>query len=282
MYAIDRQCNRIPILANDFFRHLHARHSRKVFLCGRKPENMRTDLRHQVKHLLETRMGCNAFLGEDIQELRTPKVDQDHLSLETKEAMGSDLVVIFLGSPGTLSEVTAFAVHREINPKTIVFNGMEYKDKKSFVNLGPLKLLKERVIHYDAECETPSLELIAHLDLIVAKSWFVTFARKMETTECMPFEQFLVLALVYASYPVRYGEVEHLCPLSTHHLRASLKALFDASHLEMHEEKYVPTKDLASLPFPRGCVTDIGETRLSYLGKRMEDPQTVSDYRLIV
>lgn len=172
MQPIDVVTAQLPLLLNDFFKYQHRNARLSVFLCGRKPEDPHFDLRKQVARLLQHRMGCRAFLGEEIEQLRFgPQPDVNHLTIEVQEATQSDLVVMFLGSEGTLSEVTAFAMSEAINPKVVVFNDIQYRDVDSFVNLGPLRLLrKDQIIYYDVADEIPSVDLVKHLDKIVEAS----------------------------------------------------------------------------------------------------------------
>lgn len=82
MHPIDLVLSRMPVLMNDFLRHQHKKIRLKIFLCGRKPEDRHFDLRKQVERLLKIRMGCDPFLGEDIEDLKDgPKPDRNHSTL---------------------------------------------------------------------------------------------------------------------------------------------------------------------------------------------------------
>ncbi len=72
MHPVDSAAGQIPVLLNDFFKRQHRSKATRlsVFLCGRKPKESHSDLRKQVKRLLEKRMGCDAFLGEDVEDLK--------------------------------------------------------------------------------------------------------------------------------------------------------------------------------------------------------------------
>lgn len=284
MHEIDAAISKTPLLLNDLFRHRHARRTLKVFLCGRKPSDRRFDLRIQVKRLLEGRMGCKSFLGEDIAELtETPRPDKDHLTIEVKEAKKSDLIVMFLGSPGTLAEVTAFAMNRDTNKKLVVFNNIKYKNDKSFINLGPLRLLpRENVIFYDPEAETTTAEVVVHLDKILARTWFGVYASHYLPSAALSFEQFILLCVVYAAFPVRYAELGELFPFNEKAFRDALKALFLGKFIQKQEDKFIPVGDLQDLAIGGDCVADIARVRTKLLDKRLQSDQCISDYRLIV
>jgi hypothetical protein len=172
MYLVDLLASQKIFLISDYFRSLH-KYDKKldVFLCGSEPKDHNFDLRIQVKRILESRMGCKSFLGEDIKVLKAGvHTDRDLLSIEVKEATESDLIFIFLGSVGTISELTAFALNKDLQKKLVVFNEKKYEKKKSFLNEGPLKMLeKDQIIFYDGSLDKPTQELISSIDKIVSE-----------------------------------------------------------------------------------------------------------------
>ena len=292
MRPIEKTFRKLPIVLNDFFKHSHKHASLQVFLCGSKPTDLQYDLRTQVRWLLEQHMGCRAFFGEDIAEFKNPKVDRDHLTIEVTQAINSDLILMFLGSPGTMAEVTAFAMNKQVSEKTVVFNNKKYHKVKSFINQVPLKLLpKENVIPYDAESNEPTLELVKHLDLILAKTWYKRILTQMAplimlSLKNLSFEEFICLALIYSTFPVRYKALNDYYPDSEASLKKSLEFLFNEQFIKEEEKKYIPRKMLGAsgykISFLHEYIDDISKVRLHLLESRLKDGDIVSDYRLIV
>ena len=286
MYPIDVMARQVPILLNEFFRSFHkSLKPLKVFLCGHRPKNQHFDLRQQVKRLLESRMGCTAFRGEDIQDLRKEvKIKTENvLHIEVREATNSDLIMMFLGSEGTFAELTAFALDPNIRPKLIVFNKQEYKEENSFINLGPIKLLNpERVIYYDGNIQSPSINLIVELDKIVARVWYEQTDPACLILPEISFETFASLALIYSSYPIRYSELLSYFPWSERIFKSTLKILTDNKLVRVREKKYIPTVHLDDLGIAPPCTEDIARARMSMMGKRLRSSETATDYRLIV
>ena len=284
MYEIDAVVAEIPVLLNSFFRCQHRRGRIRAFLCGRRPEDRRFDLRIQVKGLLEGQMGCEAFLGEDIAELSAPpRPDRDHLTIEVKEAGQSDLILMFLGSPGTIAEVTAFAMDGRTNSKLVVFNEAKYKDQKSFINLGPLRLIPpDRILYHEGVSGTPTVQLVRQLDQIVAREWFERSGIGARFDRALSFDAFVCLAILMAAFPVRYKELVKLSPLDEHTLTRTLKELFQRSLIRLEEKKYVPQVRLEELPIGGESVVDIARARAGLLSQRMRDPEAVADYRLVL
>jgi len=292
MRPIEKTFRKLPIVLNDFFKHSHSHASLRVFLCGSKLTDLQYDLRTQVRWLLEKHMGCRALFGEETEEFKNPKVNRDHLTIEITQAIKSDLILMFLGSPGTMAEVTAFAMNKQVSEKTVVFNNKKYHKVKSFINQGPLKLLpKDNVIPYDAESNEPTLELVKHLDLILAKTWYKRILTRMACLTMLSlmnlsFEQFICLAIIYSTFPVRYKALELFYPANEASLNKALKYLFDERFIKEEEKKYMPRKMLGvrdyKLSFLYEYIDDIGKVRLHLLGSRLKDEDIVSDYRLIV
>lgn len=286
VHPVDLAVAQIPVLLNDFFRQRHRRSDARlsVFLCGRKPKESHSDLRKQVERLLKKRMGCDAFLGEDIKDLKYgPTLDQSHLTIEVREARQSDLVIMFLGSPGTVSEVTAFAMNEAIRPKVVVFNDVRYRNEESFIRLGPLKLLrKDQVIYYDVADETPSEELVKHLDMIVARAHFSRAKAGTAFSPGLNFESWVALCLILVSYPVRYESLLALYSWEERMLREALKPLFSSAYIERREGKYLPKTSLNDTPMLAAFAKDLSSTRMALLGKRLRDSNAVADYRMLV
>ena len=284
MYPIDITVSKIHFLLNDFFRHLHRRYKFKIFLCGEKPDNPHFDLRFQLKRILELRMGCKPFLGEELEDLKVDiKTEKDHLTIEVKEAENADLTLMFLGSPGTIAELTAFVLNENIRSKVIVFNDRKYEKEKSFLNQGPLKLLeKDHLLYYDPLSDIPSKEFVLNVDKLIAVNWYQKSVLEKSSLDNLVFHEFIALVLIYAIYPIQYKELSYIYPFEEYVLNNSLKTLFNLKLLKKEENKYIPTKVLEELPATRGCINDVAMVRLSLLNKRLIDSDVVTEYRLIL
>lgn len=263
----------------DLFKHLFKR-KQKVFLCGSKVEDEFRDLRAQVKLVMKHWMGCSAFLGEDIDRiLTTTKVDHDHLTIEIDEAEKSDLIVMFLGSVGTVAELTAFVMTKSIQPKLLVFNDVQFKEEKSFLNEGPIKMLgSEQLVFYNADEPQLTQKMVEHLDRAVAQCWFNK--SKIYCWTGLEFEMFATLAAILVCYPVRYKDLVQLLPITDKSVRASLNHLIENGLTTKREKKYLPGSNWQGLQFGP-VMRDIARTRLRLMNVRLQDEENVSDYRLI-
>jgi len=88
------------------------------------------------------------FYPEDIfEELLYSSKTKDLLSLENLLADSVDAVVIIPESPGSFAELGAFANDEKLRNKLICIIDKKYKKDKSFINQGPLKLVKKANKH---------------------------------------------------------------------------------------------------------------------------------------
>ena len=278
MNPIAREASKLPLLLSDFFRHLHTQQKRKlvVFLCGQQEGERYFDLRHNIGDFINSKMGCKAFLGEQIEELRintTPS--QNHLSIEVAKAKESKLVVIFLESPGTISELTAFALDEKINPKLLVFNSEQYRDCKSFINLGPLRLLRpDQIVYYDSPNHQKLRAVVAQLDYEIARCWFNTYYSNPGKTlgdKKLEFEDYITLFLIYVTYPISPRNLKLLlAELTLQKTYKNVRKTLGALKLVANDNKKMlyPCVPLGKLTYPKGLIADISKMRLRLLSKK--------------
>lgn len=118
-----------------------------IFLCG--ADTGRTDsFRHLLNKEFKKNAKFNVVYPEFIFATLLNKKDSNLLELEDELAGYVDLIIIPLESQGTFAEIGAFTVNKKLLPKIIVINNIKYKNSKSFINLGPLDLVKKQNINH--------------------------------------------------------------------------------------------------------------------------------------
>lgn len=158
-------------IADELRRHsMHDRASLNVtiFLCG-GAAHQEALLRRTVGNALSnlrSKYRYKVFYPEDMfVELVLGHDRQDLLTLENLLATSVGSIVILLQSPGTFSELGAFANHNELKNKLVVVVDEKYRKSQSFINTGPLRYLQRmtdsRVI-YELMDET-NIESIVRL-----------------------------------------------------------------------------------------------------------------------
>ena len=113
-----------------------------IFLCG--ADTGKTDsFRHLLNIEFKKYAKFNVVYPEFIFATLLNQKESNLLELEDELASYVDLIIIPLEGQGTLAEIGAFAVNKKLLPKIIAINDVRYKNAKSFINLGPIDLIKK-------------------------------------------------------------------------------------------------------------------------------------------
>lgn len=118
-----------------------------IFLCG-ADIFQKTTTRHKISEVLSNSyhysMYYDLIFPEDIfDELLYSSHAPDLLSLENLLADSVDAVIMIPESPGSFTELGAFASNEKLRNKLVCVIDERFKKKKSFINQGPLKLVKQ-------------------------------------------------------------------------------------------------------------------------------------------
>jgi hypothetical protein len=124
-----------------------ARNSKtSVFLCGRDISD-KTSIRYRVADVLTNKFwysgNYDLIYPEDIfDELLYSSAAVDLLSLENLLADSVDAVVVIPESAGSFAELGAFANTEKLRNKMLCVVDERYRRDKSFINQGPIRLVK--------------------------------------------------------------------------------------------------------------------------------------------
>ena len=114
-----------------------------VFLCG-ADITQKDKIRFKIADALKNWFWADIIYPEDIfDELLYSSKTKDLLSLEGLLADSVDAIVIIPESPGSFAELGAFANDEQLRNKLICIVDKKYKKDKSFINQGPLRLVKK-------------------------------------------------------------------------------------------------------------------------------------------
>ena len=114
-----------------------------VFLCG-ADITQKDKIRYKIANALKWEYWYDIIYPEDIfDELLYSSKTKDLLSLEGLLADSVDAIVLIPESPGSFAELGAFANDEKLRKKLICIVDKKYKKDKSFINQGPLKLVKK-------------------------------------------------------------------------------------------------------------------------------------------
>jgi len=116
--------------------------SLNIFLCGAETKN-RNSIRELLNNAFREDAKFNAVYPEYIFASLYKKGKFNLLDLENDLAKYVDIIVLPLEGIGTYCELGAFAVNKSLLPKIIAINDSKYENIKSFINLGPIDLIKK-------------------------------------------------------------------------------------------------------------------------------------------
>ncbi len=136
-------CNRISNKIRDDIYKPAFNFRTTVFLCG-ADITQRDKIRYKVANALQKWFWSDIIYPEDIfDELLYSSKTKDLLSLEGLLADSVDAIVLIPESPGSFAELGAFANDEKLRNKLICVVDKKYKKDKSFINQGPLRLVKK-------------------------------------------------------------------------------------------------------------------------------------------
>jgi hypothetical protein len=185
-----------------------------IFLCG-ADINQKEKIRHKIAQALKWEFWFDIIYPEDIfDELLYSSKTKDLLSLEGLLADSVDAVVIIPESPGSFAELGAFANDEKLRKKLICVVDKKYQKDKSFINQGPLKLVKKEnsfgIVFIDPkEVPTEVEKLITALKKMKKGS-----AKKGDKLSLLQIENFL-LPSIYLLEPVSKTTLIDLVAAST-------------------------------------------------------------------
>lgn len=121
-----------------------------IFLCG-ADISQKDKIRYKVAKALNDlwySFQYDIIYPEDIfEELLYSSQTKDLLSLESLLAESVDALVLIPESPGSFAELGAFANDEKLRNKLICIIDKKFKKDKSFINQGPLKLVRKANKH---------------------------------------------------------------------------------------------------------------------------------------
>ena len=118
-----------------------------IFLCGGSTPSQEK-FRRTIGDTISRRRSqyrYTVYYPEDMfKELMLGHGKEDLLTLENMLAESSHCVAILVTSPGTYTELGAFANHPKLKNKLIIIADIKFKKSKSFINLGPIRHLQKK------------------------------------------------------------------------------------------------------------------------------------------
>lgn len=130
--------------------------SKLVFLCGaNKDKDSISERRKALIEFSKIHLRNTQFILAERMFFTLQKEGEkgNILDVENNISKVADHIIIILESPSAFAELGAFT-HTSLREKLIVINDKKYEYENSFINLGPIKAIKElpegkqNIIHY--------------------------------------------------------------------------------------------------------------------------------------
>lgn len=132
-------------IRDDFYKPVNT-FKTNIFLCGADismKDKLRFKIAEEFKNIWNS-YRYEIIYPEDIfDELLYSSRSKDLLSLENLLADSVDVVLMIPESPGSFAELGAFANNENLRAKIICIVDERYRKDKSFINQGPIKLIKK-------------------------------------------------------------------------------------------------------------------------------------------
>ena len=146
----------IKIIYNDIFLNLH-HNMVDMFLCGGASTRKYISNRDKLRENLKNSKFLSILYPEDLFMELLNRKKYDLLTLERFLAQNSDIICIVCESPGAFVELGAFVNNENTFDKVVVLLQSKYKNAKSFINQGPVAMVKENdvsnVIYFNNNIE---------------------------------------------------------------------------------------------------------------------------------
>ncbi|MFW6008789.1 MAG: retron St85 family effector protein [archaeon] len=130
-------------IVNNILPKLNSGNLTSVFLVG-ADLSKKASMRKKIYEKLKLKRNITIYLPETLMKEVFNSHQVDFLTLENLLAENVNCVVMCIESPGSIAEFGAFTNHNQLRDKLLVIVNKKYKNNRSFINLGPLKMLTRR------------------------------------------------------------------------------------------------------------------------------------------
>lgn len=239
-------CKKLALkIKNEFYRPVNT-YKTTIFLCGadlNDKDKIRFQIADIIKRDISYKINLDLVYPEDVfEELLYSSKRRDLLSLENMLADSVDVIVIIPESPGSFSELGAFANNPTLREKTICILDQQYKKRKSFINEGPIKLIKKShkygLIYFDQSNIYNSMNKLKSYAKKIKKQ----SNKKTNKISLLQLENFL-LPSIFLLEPVGKNFLNRLTFYATNDNKNSYQATLTALSLLIKKRKIESTNE---------------------------------------
>lgn len=226
-----------------------------VFLCGADISDKTTG-RHKMAEILKDKKKYELLYPEDIfDDLMSGQGQHSLLDLENILADSVDAIVLFPESPGSFAELGVFASNEKLANKLICIGQLKYEKKKSFINYGPVRKIKEtdtgrvfNIAYNDLDVEEEKNKIYTKINDAIAKIKKINPLKKgianiLETENfvlpCIYLIDLITAIELYKLVELATGQNKNLAEMAT---KSSISKLIKNHHIYRTTAGYSVTK----------------------------------------
>lgn len=222
-----------------------------LFVCGKSIDDQKSG-RFFLSKALEKDQQIKLASPEILFEgLLTGQTENSLLEFENILAQSVDGIILLPESPGSFTELGAFVSNEELRKRLICIADLAYKKKKSFINHGPLRLIKKskygKVIDFDYKnfASVDEIEILVQKIKKIIKTIQKTQPLNKSIAHLFECESFIQMVCLVLGTPT-FEEIKELFKFSSKQselissltVKASLNALIKTKYLEHKKEAY--------------------------------------------
>lgn len=213
-------------IKDDFYRPVND-FKTTIFLCGADLKQ-KDKIRYQIAKFLTTdwwnSITYNVIFPEDIfDDLLYSSKREDLLSLENMLAESVDVIAIIPESPGSFAELGAFANDEKLRSKIVCIIDKQYKKDKSFINEGPVKLIRKNNKHGLIFVDPNNIEDSVNKLTSAIRKFKKISTKKSDKISLLQLENFL-LPSIFLLEPVSKQTLQELTGFATEYGKNSFQA----------------------------------------------------------
>lgn len=251
-----------------------------VFICGKDKSDI-SSYRYKISKILSHEKNYQLAYPEDLfEDLLEGQANNSLLKLEEQLAQAVDLIILIPESPGSFAELGAFSMRKELAQKMLVLRQSRFKSDKSFINHGPIRLIREYKGHVQDLPNDFNIENAHHVLPVLKKiKKLIPSGRKKKNIDNILLFQHYILLFVYLFDGVEITTTMKLLSVIFNRKlknddyiasKAALHSLIRTSMIEKSNVGYViKAKGVENIHERYYSLNDINEIRIKIMNKQL-------------
>lgn len=251
-----------------------------IFICGKDKSDI-SSYRYKISTILSNEKNYQLAYPEDLfEDLLEGQANNSLLKLEEQLAQAVDLIILIPESPGSFAELGAFSMRKELAQKMLVLRQGKYKSDKSFINHGPIRLIREYKGHVQDLPNDFDIKNTLHVSPVIKKvKKLIPSGRKKKNIDNILLFQHYILLFIYLFDGVEMHMITNLLGVIFERKlknddyiasKAALHSLIRTSMIEKSNNVYViRSKGFENILERYYAINDINEIRIKIMNKQL-------------